>query len=294
MNLTWTTSISAGALHAARALSLGQSPVDLALAGRLRVAAEAVAAAVAATGLPAKAVWRHLFPLAASLSSADHSTADSAKAYCAVAARAMECLELRATGPMVDSLGVALADFEAAYVAALPHAASEMPLRIEPLRSQWEARGPGLLWGVRRMTSVDWLVPAATIVLVPPLLGGAGQAHPAYNFVTFEALLANPIARLPEVLRLGWLLAQLNPALALGELEGRAAAWGLLPVVLAAAEEVELAHADRADFDLAAVAWLNFPSRADTVWQWWGSHLQGQHDWRTGLAELARLLAKDD
>ena len=178
-----------------------------------------------------------------------------------------------------------------------PRLADELPLRRDPLRGQWEARGPGLLFGVRRLTSVDWLVPAATIVLVPPLLGGAGEAHPTYNAVTFEAVLANPIAQLPEVLRLGWLLAQLNPVLAADTAGSATSGWrraapgALLAVVLSAAEDVELARADRAHFDLAAAEWLNGAASADTVWRWWQSYSQRRPGWPAGLEELDRLLS---
>ena len=48
------------------------------------------------------------------------------------------------------------------------------------------------------------------MILVQPVLGGAGAAHWLYNSVHIEAVLANPVAELPEVVRLGWLLAQLN------------------------------------------------------------------------------------
>ena len=98
----------------------------------------------------------------------------------------------------------------AAFETTRPRAAEELPLRIDPLRSQWEARGPGLLAAMRRLSADDLLVPAASLMLVQPVLGGGGLAHPSSNGVTFEGLLANPLPQLPEVLRLGWLLGQLN------------------------------------------------------------------------------------
>ncbi len=116
---------------------------------------------------------------------------------------------------------------------------------------------------------------SATVVLLSPVLGGDGGAYPTDNLVTFEAVLANPIAQLPEVLRLGWLLAQLNPALAMGRAPSDTSDWrratqeALLAIVLAAAEDVELAWADRAHFNLAAQAWLQDPTAAERLWRWW-------------------------
>ena len=228
MNLIWATSVSAGALHAARALLTGRPLVDRPLAAALQAPAEALAAAVAASGCPAEAVWQHLLPLAATAARCWPPRIVGRRAIGhELAARVLGQIEPQSSPPAIDRLGVALARLEAAFVAAQPRVADELPLRREPLRGQWEARGPGLLFGVRRLTSVDWLVPSATIILLPPVLGGAGQAHPPYNVVTFEAVLANPIAQLPEVLRLGWLLAQLNPALAAQRRAGRGTVGGV-------------------------------------------------------------------
>ena len=293
MNLIWATSVSAGALHAARALLTGRMLIDRSLAAAIQAPAEALAAAVAASGYPAAAVWQHLLPLAAGLPTLDLETAGHE-----LAARVLAQIEAQASPSAVDRLGLALERLEAAFTGAQPRVAAELPLRRDPLRNQWEARGPGLLFGVRRLTSVDWLVPSATVVLIPPVLGGAGEAHPTYNVVTFEAVLANPIAQLPEVLRLGWLLAQLNPTLA-AEAPGSAASGGrrtaacaLLAIVLAAAEDVELAAADRAHFDLAAAEWLNDRATADRVWRWWENHAAGRPGWPAGLEALDRLLSR--
>ena len=297
MNLNWATSVSAGALHAARALLMGRALVDRPLAAAIQAPAEALRTAVAATGIPAEAVWQHLLPLAAGLEPPGSESPATELAGHDLAARVLGQIEPNVSPSVVEGLGLALTRLSAAFAAAQPRSADELALRREPLRGQWEARGPGLLFGVRRLTSGDWLVPAATVVLLPPILGGAGQAHPTYNAVTFEAVLANPVAQLPEVLRLGWLLAQLNPALSAptpGFVSGdrrRAAAGALLAAVLAAAEDVELARADRAYFDLAAAEWLNDQSVADTLWPWWQTYAARRLGWTAGLDELDRLLS---
>ncbi|HEY1786031.1 MAG TPA: hypothetical protein VGG30_10800 [Pirellulales bacterium] len=306
MNLTWATSVSAGALHAARALLSGRRLFDRALAAAIRPPTEALTAAIADSGCPADAVWQHLLPLAAS-QAADHDSshhpasglpaADLETISRDLASRVLTQIGPPVSPPAVDRLGHALAGLEQAFVAAQPRVANELPLRREPLRSQWEARGPGLLLGVRQLTSADWLVPSAAVVLLPPVLGGAGQAHPTYNVVTFEAVLANPIAQLPEVLRLGWLLAQLNPALAGDTPEPaasgwrRAAPWALLAAVLAAAEDVELAAADPSHLHLAAAEWLGDPAAAGTLWHWWQDYATRRPGWPAGLEALDRLLS---
>ena len=52
------------------------------------------------------------------------------------------------------------------------------------------------------------MLPQCDVLLIHPALGGAGEAHLAYNSVRIEAVLANPNADLPEVVRLAWLIAQ--------------------------------------------------------------------------------------
>ena len=175
--------------------------------------------------------------------------------------------------------------------------ADELPLRLEPLRSQWEARGPGLLFGVRRLTSVDWLVPSANVVLLPPVLGGAGQAHPTYNVVTFEAVLANPISRLPEVLRLGWLLAQLNPALAarrarIGcEQLAACRARGAVGGGTGRGGRCRAGRGRSSTFSiLAATQWLGDRAAADTIGRWWAGYAAERPGWPAGLEALDRLL----
>jgi hypothetical protein len=83
----------------------------------------------------------------------------------------------------------------------------------------------------------------------------------AYNSVRLEAVLVNPVAELPEIVRLGWLLSQLNSDLPVfqGELTRaqveRAARLALVPVALAAAAEVELAACDPATLARALDVW---------------------------------------
>ncbi len=66
MQLTWTTSVSAGALHTARAILAGGAMIDRPLASELAAPAAALAEALAVAGCPPDTLWQHLLPLAAS------------------------------------------------------------------------------------------------------------------------------------------------------------------------------------------------------------------------------------
>ncbi len=148
----------------------------------------------------------------------------------------------------------------------------ELQLRTRPLRQQWEARGPGLLLGIERRARGLALAEEATVTPVLPKRGGGGEVFPATGSVTLEAVLTNPHADLPEIVRLGWLLTQLSvPADAANR-----PAWslGLVPIVLSAAEEVELARCDSATIALAVEAWRliegDVPAQLpEQLLRWW-------------------------
>lgn len=142
-----------------------------------------------------------------------------------------------------------------------PRWESELPLRIGPLREQWEARGPGLIARMARRAGWgpwDWDQPVA---LVQPAWGGAGAcATDAAQTIVLEALLTNADSQLPETLRLAWfiaqraLLAQRFPALEQGP--STLAAVAALPLVLEAGHYVELVSPNPNLLTHAQATWL--------------------------------------
>lgn len=191
---------------------------------------------------------------------------------------------------------------ERTYAAAQPKLLEELRLRIGPLRELWEARGPGLLAGVGRRTDRSLIVEAATVALVPPLSGnGGGEAYASTNVVRFEAVLANPIGRLPETVRLAWLLSQLAtdqleflvPLKSGGARELVEAA--MLPAVLEAAADLEVVGEDPALLDAAAEAWqikaLAEPGRVELLRTWW--NMAGNNGRFAAMPWSGRLSALD-
>jgi hypothetical protein len=198
---------------------------------------------------------------------------------------------------LCEKLAECLTVLEHTFEQAYPGALAELELRASPLREQWEARGGGLLAALGRVTEPALIVPAADVVLVQPVQGGGGTAHALYNTVCFEAVLANAQARLPEVLRLGWLLAQLHLDLpAYGEAlpPGRIQAVGalaLLPATLAAGQQVELTHDDPDTLALALRAWPGHADVAQQLSTWWQTYQADRPAWSVALAALERMLA---
>lgn len=138
----------------------------------------------------------------------------------------------------------------------------EITLRIRPLREHWEARGPGLLG--RLGTLLPWLdIPnEVTVHLVQPKVGGAGRVI-SRGELEFEAVLANAWPMLPEVVRLGWLVA--CSAFEANEQESLA----LIPPTIEAAEHVELARLDPTTVECAVKQWGSFETESTALLDWW-------------------------
>src|SRR5262245_6388289 len=199
--ITWRPHELVSSLHAAEAVSRGLPIVDPQMAAAVETAAPLLAAEIRASHLPAASFWRHLIPLAAQM--AGHRLlVETAVTKTAGRGPRFETI--------VTNLKASVASVDNAVRATLPNFNEELALRERPLREQWEARGPGMLREIARLTEEELIVPSCEVILVHPSLGGGGEAHLAYNSVRLEAVLANPVAELPEVVRLAWLIAQLQ------------------------------------------------------------------------------------
>lgn len=293
LTLHWTTGFRASCLHAAAVLARGQVLADARLAEAIAGPAQELRQAIQALGLPRDLFWRQLLGLSAVVDSL-RDLAERAVARCCGASVAE-----RTAAALVPPL----ATLEAAVRAVHPHLQSELTLREGPLREQWEARGPGLLRNITHWTDPRLMPAEAKVVLVHPALGGGGTAHLAYNLVHIEAVLTNPVPQLPEVLRLAWLLAQLNIDLPVfseqvhGARLATTAELAMLPATLQAAEELEMATIGPESIDLALQAWnvLTPPEvdPVDVLWRWWSTYLETRPRWDIAFTALDRMLCSD-
>ncbi len=289
MELRWNSSFSASCLHAAAAVYDGRRLSDERLAEALAQPVASLAKSMATWDLPVGRLWRHLNPLSA--------TVDSNTALAEGAIR-------KAVGNVpagaVSEIAGGISEIENAVRQSFPKLVEELSLRIKPLREHWEARGPGLLRSIVRLTDERVLVSNAEVIVVHPAIGGAGVAHLIYNSIRIEGLLANPIVQLPETLRLGWLLAQLNSDLPVfsdaihGDRLSAVAEMAFLAVVIKAAEDVEWAEFSSDNIQLALDAWhVSVPDDRDPVeaiMEWWGVFSESPTRWDVALAALDRLL----
>ena len=197
--------------------------------------------AIATSELPVERVWANLLRTAATH---EHDTARHIVEVAVLKVVARHQLHAN-----LDLFGDRLMAYERAFLAAVPNVIEELELR-RPLREQWDSRGPGLLAAIGQYTEPELITGQANIGMVHPVLGGGGASYPDYDTVVWEAVLTNPVAQLPEVVRLGWLISQLNLELPRfqGDLQRERAfelgSWAMLPATLAAAEELELLRFD--------------------------------------------------
>src|SRR5262245_3559967 len=291
VEVTWRRIGLTSRLHAAEAVARNEVLADARLAEALSAPAQELAATIQATGLPPERFWRHLIPLSANL---------PGRRLLLEAA----ITKTIGRGPSLDGIVAALegplAAVDMAVQATLPNLNDEMELRERPLREQWEARGNGMLQRIGELTDEGLIVPQCEVLLVHPALGGAGEAHLAYNSVRIEAVLANPNADLPEGVRLAWLIAQLQLDLPRfsdtihADRLPTIARYAMLPPALLGAEAVELVRFTPEIVRQAISTWrLAGPSGFDVselVSQWWQTYIETRPPWNVALAALGQML----
>jgi hypothetical protein len=153
---------------------------------------------------------------------------------------------------------------------------------------------------IGRLTDEQVIVARADVILVQPVFGGGGVPNLDYNAACIEAMLANPHENLPEVLRLAWLLSQLQNDLPMfSETINRrrlkvTSGLAMLPAALQAAQELSLTTCDRTTLTSAISGWHvidgDAAATAEIVDSWWATVLTGGFAWATALQSLDRML----
>ena len=216
------------------------------------------------------------------------------------------------TSSQASELAGQFSNLKAAFGSFRPNAEEELRLRAQPLQQLWQAYGPGLLAQLRNLVAPDIIVSRAEIILVQPAAGGFGHAHLSTNRIHFEAVLTNPNEEIPEVLRLAWLLSQLDlerpvySELINRHRLGRVAGLALVPAVLEASGNLGISTLSESHLEQAIEAWLS-PFKtpkskaapapnllAPVIMSWWETWRANPSDWRVALTGLDRMLEQLD
>lgn len=297
MHLTWTPNASASAMHAAHSIcEYGDKLSDPRVSESIGKYAMGLGEWIAtAAPFDTARFWSLLI---------GHSAMIDANTELARAVVRKAALRID-NNTAISQLAGYISDIEAAYNQLFPKFHEQIPLRARPLQEHWLGFGTGLLAHLGRLTQKDLLVSEARVVLLQPILGGAGFAHIEQNQVCIEAVLTNPMIELPEVVRLTWLLSQLQLDLPIhsetigANLLGRLAPLAMLPPILAAAEVMELSKCDESVAELAIEHWhIPVPKDKDAhteivpiMMDWWETYLQTRPGWQTALQAFAKMLA---
>jgi hypothetical protein len=107
-------------------------------------------------------------------------------------------------------------------------------------------------------------------------------------------------AQLPEIVRLAWLLSQLNVDLPLfSETIHRdrlplVASLAMLPPALTAAQSADLARCDRPTVQRSLASWIvdkpPEPELADMLLSWWDTYTASRPAWHVAISALDRML----
>lgn len=246
MQLQWHIDTTASTLHAAAAVASGRRLAD----GRVGAVIEAALSRLSAALAPANVSTAEFLHAAIPISR-KHTAADGL-VRAALASLGHDDIDATLAGVLVEAVD----DLTNEMLLASPGMGEQLALRMVPLREAWDARGPGFWKALRQTVGINVAshdIAAADVLCVQPVLGGGGDAFPSQRVVTIEAVLANEHFQLPEVVRLGWLLAQLSCRH--DESDIRKPELVLVTAVLKAAEVVELARCDPPTIRLALDAW---------------------------------------
>jgi hypothetical protein len=281
MELYWQTSCPVSALHMAWVVASGRGLLDDAFSLQLQPLVGQIAAAAR------EATWSHSFFWRRLLTFSVDCPHPGQLAQQVLSHHPSQAEADRLAGPLAQALTACFQIAAERY----PRMQEQLQLRVQPLQQAWEARGPGLMYQLRETTAGLAVAESASVILVQPAAGGDGLAHLATDRVHLEAVLTDIDPRLPETLRMAWLLSQIS----LDQTDW-ASRWALVPAILAAAEEVQLASLNSQTLALGLAHWLRLPADqlaqpSQMLLQWWQERSRHpSHPWSAAVLPLADSL----
>lgn len=174
-------------------------------------------------------------------------------------------------------------------------------LESSPLRDRWRRDAREYLDALIELTDEHIVPERAFIYLIPTLTGEVAKTYPLEDIIEVEAEQSTALTELPYVIRLGWLVAQLNmnelsPELELPEekldLLKRLA---LVPVTLSASEAVGWCVCHENTIEQAAQTWLGKRKELtkptiEALDAWWEVYRERRPPWKSALTALHRML----
>lgn len=290
MHLHWRPTFAGTTTHIATTLARGKPLADPQMGASLLEPFASLHQCVLNSGVDPVAFWRQLMPLTCQESLNNKQIEAVLDAQASASSASTD--GLTSIHKLCDA-------FQTAVAQAIPDITEDLAMRSGPLRQHWEARGPGMLAEVDRLTNSIPLE-TATVYLVMPVRGGGGEAHLHHQAVHLEAVLTNGREDLPEVARLAWLLSQLSTPVSPPQqdlspgTDSRLTGLAMLIPTLLAAEHVELTRFNESVLQSALHHWLEYPPDPKDLivklLRWWDTYQRSSTTWQMALQALERTL----
>lgn len=295
VSITWNSNQSASVLYAAARTTRwqGYSEINPSFSG-MSAAAQSLDNALHESKEDANQLWQNLLSIAVT-SNSPLDIADQA-----IALGCFSHLDHK-------KLLTALTQCTLAFHDCCPRFEEEMQYRQLPLRNLWEAEGPGLLHSI--VERIGGTLPGfVSVCLTQPISPGGGFANSNRSEIFAEAVLTHEDPRLPETLRLGWLLAQCSKSESLPITPNREVdthALALVPLTLSMGEQVGATTLNADVIQAALKNWAGGPHwrphnfkhaehMAEALHAWWSDVAASEADWDASILKLADLLEKPD
>lgn len=193
-------------------------------------------------------------------------------------------------------------DAVAAFMSRYPKLLDQLELRAKPLKDRWGTYGIALLRSVEQLIwqnspPDDWWAPRVSGLLVQPIRGGAGIWDAENERFWIEAMLADADPDIPEVLRIAWLITQIaieNHTRSRSNEFSLLTAWeyAAVPIVLAAAQDVELVRPGPLPIQRALLSWTSGKeAAAPKLSAWWEQWQEKQNALPLALRDLSDSLS---
>ncbi|TWU33746.1 hypothetical protein [Novipirellula artificiosorum] len=286
--IRWKADVPLSAIHAARVVAVGAPCNDEKLERALVPFVTEINGRLLTSSIDIRLFWNQLV--------SDVLRFDSVDRACETSLVASGCSELQADQ---TSRGIVrqLDECRLALTQRFPRLGDQLELRANPIKDRWESVGPGLLNAIAKQiwkdaTPKTWWSPRLDARLVQPVRGGDGGFGPQGIAFWIEALLTDVDPRVPEVLRVAWLItrgaiekhvAEKSTDVPAATPDSRTAsgirpirllpAWAFasVPLTLHAAAELDMIPAENLPIAEAIERWRlsKGPMAGDIVSRWW-------------------------
>ena len=273
LNIRWIDHVEMSAAHAAHVVAIGAAFADPKTEELLVEPVTEINNRLVSSSLDVASFWQQYLRNIM----VDTDLADA----CSNALLAARCNEMQLE-QIARAIRGRLVDARSLFFKKFPKLVDQLQLRAQPLKSQWDSYGPGLVREVDRRIWGDqppprWSPGRVDALLVQPIRGGDGGFDAEQKRIWVEAMLTDADPEVPEVLRIVWLVTRLTIELYLrdGSDDALADSWALVsvPIALEAGRELEIVNWPEAPIEKAMQVWhFGDTNVATKLGAWWRSH----------------------